>query len=64
MGSKSYVDYEKIYKYLEERKGKVITASGLAFGIGVDRIYGATMLKLVRQDLIAPCEQKGYYIVL
>lgn len=64
MGSKSCVDYEKIYKYLEEKKGKTITAAGLAYGIGVDRIYGATMLKLVREDLIAPCALKGYYKVL
>ena len=55
------MDYKKIRAYLETRKGKVITPSGLAHAIGADRIYGATMSKLVRDGLLIQCEEKGYY---
>lgn len=64
MPTKYKVDYEKIAKYLATKKGKVITPSGLAFGIGVERIYGATMSKLVRDNIIVPCKEKGFYKVI
>ena len=57
------IDYEKIYQYLATRKGKVVTASGIAAAIGVERVYGATMTKLVRDDMIIPCAEKGFYKV-
>lgn len=57
------VDYCKIDKFLATKKGKIITASGLAYGIGVERIYGGTMAKLVRDDKIAKCAEKGFYRV-
>lgn len=61
---KTKVDYEKIYEFLATRKDKVITASAIANAIGVDRIYGATMTKLVRDEKIIPMAEKGYYKVL
>lgn len=57
------VDYQKINACLASRKGKIITASGLAFATGVERIYGGTMAKLVRDNYLTPCETKGYYRV-
>jgi len=58
---KSSVDYKKIDEYLSGRRGKVVTAAGIANGIGVERIYGATMSKLVRDGSITPYSLKGYY---
>lgn len=61
------VDYKKIYEYLESRrphKYTVVSASGIAHAIGVDRIYGATMLKLVREGQIEPMPQKGFYKII
>ena len=55
------VNYDKIYDYLRDTKHKVITASMLAHGIGVDRIYGGTMTKLVRDGYLEPAAEKGYY---
>lgn len=57
------VNYKKIYDFLETRKGKIITASGIAYAIGVERIYPGTMAKLVREGLIEHCELKGWYKV-
>lgn len=57
------VDYRKIYDYLDTRKGKLVTASMIAFFTGTERVYGATMSKLVRDGIITPSEEKGYYRV-
>lgn len=61
---KSSVDYKKIGEYLNGRYGKVVTPSGIANAIGVERIYGATMSKLVRDGYISPCSEKGFYKVI
>lgn len=58
------VDYSKINKYLAKRKGKIVTAAQIAFATGTERIYGATMTKLVRDNLITPCAEKGFYRVI
>lgn len=58
------VDYKKIYNALNECKGKYITAAGLAYKIGVERIYGATMTKLVREGHLEKCQLKGYYQII
>ena len=58
------VNYEKIYEYLKARSGKIITACGIAQGIGVDCIYGGTMSKLVRDGAIDKCALKGHYRVI
>ena len=58
------MDYEKIYNALNESKGKYITPSGLAYKIGVERIYGATMTKLVREGHLEKCPLKGYYKII
>lgn len=55
--AKTKVDYEKIYAYLRETKenpdlGDLVRASDIARGIGVERIYGATMSKLVRDGYL------------
>ena len=57
------IDYRKIDEYLATRKGKIITASMLAHGIGVERIYGGTMTKLVKDNQITKSAEKGYYRV-
>ena len=57
------IDYCKIDKFLATKKGKIITPSMLAHGIGVERIYGGTMAKLVRDSQITKCEAKGFYRV-
>ena len=58
------VDFNKIYEYLGTYGKKVITPSQLAYGIGVERIYGATMSKLVRDGYLDTCPQKGFYRVI
>ena len=55
-------NYKKIYEYLSTRAGKVITPSMMSIRVG-ERIYGATMAKLVRDGYIEPCAAKGYYRV-
>ena len=58
------VDYNKIYEALAAHKYRVITPAGLAHKIGVERIYGATMLKLCRDGYLQQAPAKGiYYIV-
>lgn len=57
------VNYEKIYDYLNTKGGKVITASAIAFAIGAERIYGATMAKLVRDGALEKMPADGYYKV-
>lgn len=57
------VDYEKIYEFLARRKGKMTSASNIAHFIGVERIYGGTMNKLVREGLLEKAATKGYYWV-
>ena len=56
-------NYKKIYDYLATMQGKVITAGGIAHFTEHERIYGATMLKLVRDGYLEPCAVKGYYRV-
>ena len=58
------VDYNKIYEYLKTKSGKVITASNIAYAIGADRIYGATMSKLVRDGALDTMPHNGYYRVI
>ena len=57
------IDYCKIDKFLATKKGEIITPSMLAYGIGVERIYGGTMAKLVRDNQITKCESTGFYRV-
>ena len=64
MTNKTTVNYEKIYDYLRTCSGKFTTASSIAYSTGHDRIYGATMSKLVRDGALAPCAHKGYYRVI
>ena len=63
MATKTKVDYDAIYKYLSNRpkNEKVKTASAIAYGIGVDRIYGGTMAKLVRNGWLEKCPCDGMY---
>ena len=58
------VNYKKIYEALEDHKGKTITPSMLAYKVGVERIYGATMMKLVRDGALEKCPADGYYRVI
>lgn len=61
--AKNTVDYNAIYNYLSNRpkNEKVRTASSIAYGIGVERIYGGTMTKLVRDGWLEKCPLDGYY---
>ena len=61
---KTTLDYDKIYDYLISKYDKIITASGLAYAIGENRIYGGTMAKLVREGYLIQCESKGFYRVI
>jgi hypothetical protein len=45
-------------------KHRVVTAYIIASGIGVDRIYGGTMSKLMREGWLEPCPLKGYYRII
>lgn len=58
------IDYDKIYECLNKRSGKIISASQIAFSIGVDRIYGGTMAKLVRDGYLEHMPLKGYYRII
>lgn len=58
------VNYEKIYQFLATKKGKIITVSSLAYGIGVDYIYGPTIAKLVRDGALEVCANQGFYRVV
>ena len=58
------MDYNKIYNYLETRHGKITSAANIANAIGAERVYGATMSKLVREGMLEPCAEKGYYRVV
>ena len=58
---KSKVDYDAIYKFLRTTRMKIIDAAIIAWGINVDRIYGATMFKLVRDGALEPMPRKGSY---
>lgn len=67
--AKTKVDYEMIYEYLETKRnnpkmGKTVTAANIANAIGVDRIYGGTMTKLVRDGYLEKCPAAGYYKVV
>lgn len=55
------VDYKKIYDFLKTTKKRTVTAYAIAHGIGVDRIYGGTMAKLVRDGALEHYPLKGYY---
>ena len=57
------IDYNKIYEALENYNGCVLTASGLAYKIGVERIYGGTMSKLVHDGYLIKANCKGYYYI-
>lgn len=61
--AKTKIDYEMIYDCLKGKSGKVITPSGLAYAIGVEKIHGATMTKLVRDGYLEKCLEKGFYKV-
>lgn len=58
------VNYAKIYEVLKAHRSKVITPSQLAYSLGVERIYGATMAKLVREGALEPAAAKGYYYIV
>ena len=58
------VDYNKIYEYLNTMKDKVVTPSGIAYAVGVERIYPGTMTKLVNDKAIEHCAEKGFYRVI
>lgn len=58
------VNYEAIYNYLKNTTTKIVSASNIAYNINVDRIYGATMNKLVRDGYLSKCPTQGYYVNL
>lgn len=58
------VNYKAIYEYLEGYTKKMISPSQMAHDLGVERFYGATMTKLVREGYLEPTNMKGYYWVV
>lgn len=66
--TKTKVDYEKIYTFLRETKenpdlGDIVKAADIARGIGVERIYGATMSKLERDGYLYRLYPKSLYAI-
>jgi hypothetical protein len=55
------IDYAKIYNYLKQSNKKVVSACSLAHAVGIARIYGGTMAKLVRDGYLSKCALDGYY---
>ena len=58
------VNYEKIYDYLATKKYHITSAANIARFTDHERIYGATMSKLVREGWIEPTGVKGLYRVI
>lgn len=58
------IDRDKLNKYFQEKKGKVTTPSSIAYAVGVERIYGGTMAKWVRDGVLEKCPANGYYRVI
>ena len=58
------VDYNKIYEILANRRCNYIDAGTLAVLMDVERIYGATMTKLVRDGYLETCSCKGMYRIV
>lgn len=58
------IDRDKLNKYFQEKNGKVITPSSIAYAVGVERIYGGTMTKWVRDGVLEKCPANGYYRVI
>lgn len=61
---KTKVDYNKIYEVIANHKGRCISAAQIAFYMNIDRIYGGTMSKLVREGILEPAPTKGYYWIV
>lgn len=64
MTTNNKVDYNKIYEILANRRSNFINAGTLAVLMDVERIYGATMTKLVRDGYLEPCACKGEYRIV
>lgn len=58
------VNYEKIYEVINNHKGRFISAAQIAFSMNIDRIYGGTMAKLVREGVLEHAPAKGYYHII
>lgn len=58
---KRNINYEIIYDYLKNTKLRIVSAASIARGIGVERIYGPTMTKLVNDGYLERCATKGLY---
>ena len=58
------VDYQKIYEHLKNDKPRYTSASEIAEFIGVPRIYGGTMRKLVNDGYLMKTMKRGRYINL
>ena len=57
------IDRDKLNKYFQEKNGKVVSAYSIACAVGVERIYGGTMTKWVRDGVLEKCAANGYYRV-
>ena len=58
------IDRVILNKYFQEKNGKVVSAYSIACSIGVERIYGGTMAKWVRDGVLEKCPANGYYRVI
>lgn len=58
------IDQKKLNEYFQKKNGKVVTPSGIAYAVGVERVYGGTMTKWVRDGVLEKCPANGYYRVI
>ena len=58
------IDRNKLNEYFQKKNGHAVTAYGIACAVGVERIYGGTMAKWVRDGVLEKCPANGYYRVI
>ena len=58
------IDSDKLNEYFQKKNGKVVSAYSIACAVGVERIYGGTMTKWVRDGVLEKCPANGYYRVI
>ena len=58
------IDRNKVNEYFQKKNEKVVTASNIAYAVGVERVYGGTMAKWVKDGVLEKCPANGYYRVI
>ena len=61
---KQPIDRDKLNEYFQKKNGHAVTAYSIARAVGVERVYGGTMAKWVRDGVLEKCPANGYYRVI